>query len=135
MPEGIFFNDYYSHFVETVKLIKEDNRTLWIIKTHPTSSYYNEEDFIFKQLKKIDSKNIILCPKNIKPYQLLKLCEKIVTCRSTIAIEAAELGKKTIVCGKNFFTGFRITKDCFSYKEYKKNLLNNKTEKLNKKYY
>ena len=130
---NFFFNDYYSHFVETVKLIKEDNRTLWIIKTHPTSSYYNEEDFIFKQLKKIDSKNIILCPKNIKPYQLLKLCEKIVTCRSTIAIEAAELGKKTIVCGKNFFTGFRITKDCFSYKEYKKNLLNNKTEKLNKK--
>ena len=55
MPEGIFFNDYYSHFVETVKLIKEDNRTL-IIKTHPTSSYYNEEDFIFKQLKRLTLK-------------------------------------------------------------------------------
>ena len=100
---NFFFNDYYSHFVETVKLIKEDNRTLWIIKTHPTSSYYNEEDFIFKQLKKIDSKNIILCPKNIKPYQLLKLCEKIVTCRSTIAIEAAELGKKLLFVEKFFY--------------------------------
>ena len=57
MLEGIFFlTIIYSHFVETVKLIKEDNRTLWIIKPHPTSRYYNEEDFIFKQLKKIDSK-------------------------------------------------------------------------------
>ena len=130
---NFFFNDYYTHLIETLKLIKEDKRTLWIIKPHPSSYYYNEEDFISKEIKKIESKNIVLCPKNIKPYQLLKLCEIIVTCRSTIAIEAAELGKKIIVCGKNFFTGFGITKDCFLYNDYKKNLLSNKMEKLNRK--
>ncbi len=130
---NFFFNDFYTHFVETLNIIKNDLKTLWIIKPHPTSMYYNEEDFIHKEIIKRKLKNVIICPNDVKPNSIIEIADKIVTCRSTIAIESAILGKKAIICGKNFFTNFGITENCFSFKVYKNKILNNKTYNLNRK--
>ena len=104
-----------------------------IIKIHPQSYKYKEENLIYKLLKK-KYKNIIKCPENLNTYSLIKFSDLIITGRGTIGLETSCFGKKPILAGENFYSNYGITHDPSDANNYSKKILDyNLSSKLNNK--
>lgn len=129
------FTDYYQHILETLKFIKSnkfEKKILWIIKEHPASFVYNENLILNKLSSRFISKNIILSPKDINTYDLMKICDNVITTKGTIALEFAAEGKTSILAGASSFSHLGFTIDPKNKSDYFKKLLNiDKLKKLN----
>ena len=98
----MIFRDYYDQFLQTINFIRKyDKNTFWIIKPHPARTLYNEEGIIEDIIKKYNSEldNVILCPEKINNTSLYNLSDNLVNGVSTISLEYACNGKKSIVAG------------------------------------
>lgn len=98
----MIFRDYYDQFLQTINFIrKNDKKNFWIIKPHPARTLYNEEGIIEDIIKKykIDLENVVLCPENINNSTIFQISDNLVNGVSTISIEFACNGKKSIVAG------------------------------------
>jgi hypothetical protein len=130
----LVFDDYYEQFKKTIAFAKKDQTSLWIIKIHPSSARYKEEDLIYKLLHDTNSKNIVVCPNKFNSFSLIKFADLIVTGRGTVGLEAACFGKKPLLAGEHFYSKFGITHNSINKKDYIKKLSNPKIQvKLTKK--
>lgn len=133
----MIFNDYYSHFKETVTYINtniKNREILWLVKPHPASKHYKENGIVENFVKKLKNKNILICPKNISSHNLTLICDNAVTLRGTVGLEFACQGKYSITAGFASYSNLGFTlepknKDQYFY--YLKNITN--IPKLNKK--
>ena len=123
------FRDYFDQFKETIKILKNDKNTLWLVKPHPSRHYYNEQGIVEREIKKLNSQNIVLCPENITPKSVIIASDLFVTGRGTIGLEAACFGKKPILAGETFYSHLGFTKNAKNLHHYK-NLLNSKKQLL-----
>lgn len=98
---GLVFNDYYEQFIETLKFIKNNqDKTLWLVKVHPARKNYGENGLVESKLKEFNIKNVILCPDDINNLQLFASIDNLVTGVSTISLEYACYGKKSLIAGE-----------------------------------
>ena len=96
----LIFNDFYDQFIETIKFIRSSREeSLWLIKPHPARNDYGEKGIVEDKLKLFNIKNVILCPDNINNSQLFNHVDNLVTGVSTISLEFACHGKKSIISG------------------------------------
>ncbi len=98
----MIFRDYYDQFLETIDYIRHhDKNTYWIVKPHPARSQYHEQGIIEKIIKKYknDLEKVILCPEKINNSSLFALSDNLINCVSTISLEFACQGKKSIIAG------------------------------------
>ena len=98
----MIFRDYYDQFLQTINFIRNSNKKIfWIIKPHPSRSLYHEEGIIEKVIHRYKSEleNVIMCPEKINNSTLFKLSDNLVNCVSTISLEFACNGKKSIIAG------------------------------------
>ncbi len=127
----LIYRDYYENFTETIDIINNDKNNLWIIKPHPSSHHFNEKGLVEDYLKKITSKNIVLCPSDISTHLILKISDKIVTSRGTIGLEAACIGKKAILTGSSPYSHLGISLNPKNKRLYRNMLLSTtKNKKL-----
>ena len=118
---NLIFNDYYDQFTSTIQYIAKNNdeNFFWIIKPHPARNNYNEKGIIENYLRKFKFKNVVMCTKNIKNNILIKYTDFLITSNSTIGLEFACSGKKTILGGdspyyfKNLFIKPKNKKEYF----------------------
>ncbi len=120
------FKDFYSYFTETIdKIVDVKNKdVLWLIRPHPLSIKYGEKNVVEDYLKKFDHKNMILCPKGLSTKNLINICDTVVTCKGTIGLEFAALGKMPITCGYPPYSNFGISIDANSKEKYFNTLRN-----------
>jgi len=98
----MIFRDYYDQFLQTINFIRNNNeKTFWIIKPHPARSQYHEEGIIEKIIYryKNELENVIMCPEKINNSTLFKLSDNLINCVSTISLEFACHGKRSIIAG------------------------------------
>lgn len=115
----LIFTDFYNYFTETIKVMSASKEeVLWIVRPHPLSKKYGESNIVENFLKKIEGKNIILCPKNITTKNLIKICDTVITMKGTIGLEFAASGKKPVTCGYPPYSNFGISFDLNSKKKY-----------------
>ena len=69
----------------------------------------------------------MICPKRINTNDLLKISDIILTGRGTVGIEAACIGKKPILAGSSFYSSCGFTHNPKNFEEYKKLILNKKS--------
>ena len=130
----LIFDDYYHQFQTTIKLAEKDVDSLWIVKIHPTSYKYKEENLIYKLIKNKKVKNIVICPETLSTFSLIKFTDLIITGRGTIGLESACFGKKPILAGETFYSNSGFTHNSVNEKDYIKKISNYKlSSKLNKK--
>lgn len=123
----------YDHFIQTINIIKESKDTLWLVKPHPTSIFYEEKNIVKNYIKSIKSEHLVLCPKYVNNITSIKISDIIVTCRGTIGLEAGLFGKKVVLAGQSFYSDLNFSYLPKNNKEYKNLLLNEKFNfKLNK---
>jgi len=98
----MIFNDYYDQFISTINFINKNNSSkyFWIIKPHPARNVYGENGIIENYVKKFNFNNVVICTSKIANNLLFKYTDYLVTARSTIALEFACFGKKSILSGE-----------------------------------
>ena len=130
----LIFDDYYDQFQTTIKFAEKDKNSLWIVKIHPTSYKYKEENLINELIKNKKAKNIVICPNQLSTFSLIKFSDLIITGRGTVGLESACFGKKPLLAGETFYSRFDITCNPINKKDYLKKLSKyNQDTKLNKK--
>ena len=113
------FDSYFDQFEKTLKIAEKDLNSLWIVKIHPTSYLYIEQNVIKNYVKNINTnKNIVICPQNLKPSSIIEIADLIITGRGTIGLESAIIGKKPLLAGENFYTNCGITFDPINQKYF-----------------
>ena len=98
----MIFRDFYDYFLQTLNFIRNNDKdNFWIIKPHPARAEYHEIGIVEKELNKhkSDLKNVVICPEKINNYKLYELSDNLVNCVSTISLEFACEGKRSIVAG------------------------------------
>ena len=96
----LIFNDFYDQFIETINFLKFSKKnTIWLIKPHPARDDYGEKGIVEDKLKSLNIKNVVLCPDNINNSELFNYIDNLVTGVSTISLEFACFGKKSIISG------------------------------------
>ena len=97
----MIFRDYYDQFMQTINFIRNDKKNFWIVKPHPARSEYNEdgiiEDIINRYKNELD--NVEICPENLNNSTIFQLSDNLINGVSTISIEFACHGKKSIIAG------------------------------------
>lgn len=129
----LLFEDYSDWFSKLMKTIVNNTNINIIVKPHPSAYIYGEEDSVLREIKKISSKNINLCPADFNNQSLADCCDLIITCQGTIALEMACMGIPSLVAGAGYYNGYDIVKEFSTareYLEYIKNLRNEIRQKL-----
>ena len=135
---GMLYRDYFDHLDKTIDYIKDNNENLWIFKPHPSSKFFNEQNFLddyFKHKGIFKSNHIKIAPKKISNQSIMKICDTVVTCSSTLGLElAAFFGKKPILAGNAYYSKLGFSYDCKNKEEYLSVIKNfNINTKLKKK--
>ncbi len=128
----LIFKDYFQHFVKTLEIINKDKRTLWLVKPHPSRHFFSEEGIVEKEIKKLNSKNVYLCPSDITPKSAILAADVFVSGRGSIGLEAACFGKKTILAGECFYSHLGFTYNPENIDQYTKLIMGNPLNKLSK---
>jgi len=104
------FEGYFSQLKDTLNFIDENEikNVLWLVRPHPLSKDYQEVGIVENLVKKINNKNIILCPKSISTQNLLEICDHVITTRGTIGLEFACYGKCPIIAGISSYSKLNI---------------------------
>lgn len=130
---NLIFESYYDQFIKSIEYFKKKKNILFLVKIHPSSFRYNEQNIIKQYFKKIQKKNIILCPETFKVSSLIKFSDLVITGRGTIGLEAAVIGKKPLMAGNSFYSDAGFTHDPKNISEYIRYINSNKNiHKLNK---
>ena len=130
---NLIFESYYDQFMKSIEYFKKKKNILFLVKIHPSSFRYNEQNIIKQYFKKIQKKNIILCPETFKVSSLIKFSDLVITGRGTIGLEAAVIGKKPLMAGNSFYSDAGFTHDPKNISEYTRYINSNKNiHKLNK---
>ena len=94
------FQDYYSQFKETlINVYKNDDRNIWIFRSHPSSNLNTERQKLLNLFIKYPKKNIFFCPLYVPINELSQLCDAVITGRGTIALEFLSEKKPAILAG------------------------------------
>jgi len=124
----MIFDNYYEHFVQTLNFVKKQeelNDVLWIVNPHPSSHVFKEEGVAEKIVEKLNKKNIIMFPRDVNVFSILKIVDTVVTCRGTIGLEfPACFEKKSIIAGEAPYSGFNFLEEPQNCEEYFKLILN-----------
>ena len=108
---NLIFDSYYDQFIKSIDFFKKKKNILFLVKIHPSSFRYNEQNIIKQYFKKIREENIILCPETLKVTSLIKFSDLIITGRGTIGLEATVVGKKPLMAGESFYSHAGFTHD------------------------
>lgn len=124
---NFIFKDYYEQFIETINFFNsyDKNNILWLVRPHPSTKIYNEENIVKNFIKDSKNKNIIYCSSNlIGTRNLIEICDNVVTGRGTIGLEFACYGKKPIIAGASTYSKFDISDECKNKEDYFNKLKN-----------
>ena len=118
------FKDYYTQLIETLRFAKENPQILFLVRPHPSSSFWKENGLIEKILKKYTRTNILLVDRNYSTSDLLENSDTVITVSGTIGLEAAGyFRKKPILAGKSIYSSAGFSFNSMSKREYFNNIL------------
>jgi hypothetical protein len=125
---GFFiFTDYFDQVRQTLKIITEKNignNLIWIIKRHPSSSLYGENNILKNYVLQFNLKNILFCDEKISVNEILIHSDAVITGRGTIALEAIANRIPVITAGIARYSGLGIIKDPRNISDYCENIKN-----------
>lgn len=117
-----FYHDYLEWFLETLEIIKEIPNVNWIIKDHPMTAYYRQNEYIKKVFAENKTSNMYWCDSDVSGIYIKELADCIVTCGGEAALEYWAYGVPTVTTAVTYFSGEGISYNIASIEQYKKTL-------------
>ena len=124
---NMLYPDYYSWFIDTLKISKKIKNINWIFKEHPACKYYPHDGNLKGIFSVIDDYQNITFLDNehkINTAAILKYSNCILTCHGTIGLEAASFGIPSILISDSYYSDFEIGYKCDSIEDYYHQLSN-----------
>lgn len=115
------YSDYYEWFVETVKILSQNNYIDVIVKEHPSANLYGEEGKL-DEIIKDHNFNIIKIASSENQYSLIQAADLVVTCGGTIGLEFSCVGKPVILAAKPHYSNLGFTIESQTIEDYTKTL-------------
>lgn len=119
-----FYHDYLEWFLKTVEIIKKIPNVNWIIKDHPMTAYYKQNEYIKKVFMENKTPNMYWCDCNVSGMHIKEYADCIVTCGGEAALEYWSYGVPTVTTAVTYFTGEGISYNVTSIEKYEKTLKN-----------
>jgi hypothetical protein len=117
------YDDYYQWFIDTLRIIKGIKHVNWLIKPHPSSAMYFEDNVVSQLLEQNSrDSHIHLLPSDIHTESVFKFSDTVVTVRGTAGLESVLYNIKPIICGDAVYDDLGITKNCRTVAEYERAL-------------
>ena len=130
------FKNNINWLENTLKKIKQNKNVNWIIRPHPSESFYNSKVQTNSIVNKfIDSKNtnIKIFPSNHSLKNIYNIVDLVVTSHGSCGHEYSALGIPVIICGDTYYKGFGFNIEPSNKTEYYDLLKDiSKVKKLNK---
>ncbi len=122
--EFLLFQDYYTWYQETMKIIKDIKNVNWIVKAHPSRKMYGEDEEAYNVFLKYKQENIVWFSDEYSTESLAEIADVIITVQGTAGTEFSCLGKPVILCGSAFYSGLGFTIEPKTKEEYQRILMN-----------
>lgn len=119
-----FHHDYLEWFLKTIETIKQIPEVNWIIKDHPMTGYYKQNDYIRKVFMENKTPNMYWCDSNVSGNGIKEIADCVVTCGGEAALEYWAYGVPTVTTAKTFFSHEGISYNLKSREEYEHTLRN-----------
>ena len=121
------FSDFLDWIKLTIEIATDNKSVTWILKPHPTESWYG--GFYLKDYLKKLPNHIHIIDESNSVSTILEISDIIVTVHGTIAIEASAKGIPVIAADKNYYEDWNFAKTIKSRSEYISTLKNINKEK------
>ncbi len=119
-----FYHDYLEWFLRTLEIIKKIPDVNWIIKDHPMTAYYRQNEYIKKVFMKNKTPNMYWCDSDLSGIHIKELADCIITCGGEAALEYWAYGVPTVTTAVTYFTGEGISYNVASIDKYEDTLKN-----------
>ena len=113
-----FYHDYLEWFSKTLEILKETPAVNWIIKDHPMTAYYRQNNVIEKIFLEHRSSNMYWCDSGVGGACIKDIADCVVTCGGEAALEYWAYGIPTITTAATFFSGYGISHNIKTQEEY-----------------
>lgn len=113
------YHDYFEWFLDTVKMIRGIPDVNWIIKDHPMSGYYGQEDVVKSIYEEHKADHILWLPKDYSGMNLKDFADCVITCAGDVGIEYWAYGVPTITVGDAYYCSWGISYQAKTLVEYK----------------
>jgi hypothetical protein len=114
----MIYSDYYVWLEKTLEVCCNIKSVNWVIKPHPASSLYGEEGVVEEMIRKLNSRNVKLCPDDFNTKSIRNCANGIATVHGTAGLEFSCLGIPVVLAGKPFYSGLGFTSDPDNVKDY-----------------
>ena len=118
------YADYNEWYVDTLRIIKQIDDVNWIIKDHPMSRFYYQEDYIRSVFEKNKKEHMYWCDKKISGMQIKEAADCVITCAGDVGIEYWAYGIPTITVSKAYYCDWGISYNMETLQEYESTLKN-----------
>jgi hypothetical protein len=103
------YNDYYQWTIDTLEYIYKKDNAIYIIKPHPSTTRYKEDEIIKKLVEKYTTKYVKFLPTEVSTNSLIDIVSCVVTYCGTIGLEFACFGIPNITVGQSFYSDFSFS--------------------------
>lgn len=118
------YRDYYIWYEETLKIIAKIDNVNWIVKEHPSSGAYGEENVSKNLFEKYRSDSMHWLPNEYSTAVVAMLADAVVTVRGTAGMEMSCQGIRCILAGDAYYSDMGFTFEPRSIAEYERLLAN-----------
>lgn len=119
-----FYRDYHEWFLKTIEIIKKIPNVNWIIKDHPLTAYYKQNDYIKRVFMENKTPDMYWCDSGVYGLNLKDVADCIITCGGEAGLEFWAYGIPTITATANYYTAEGISYNMKSQEEYEYTLAN-----------
>lgn len=116
--EGLLFSDYYDFLEKTLLYLNDSEFINCFVKPHPSSYMWNEKGAVEEMIERHNLKNVYVTPLDFNTNSISDFADCIVTAKGTAGLEFTCLGIPALTAGKGYYSGFGITPEPESLREY-----------------
>lgn len=122
--EHSLYYDYNEWFLDTLRIIRTIPNVNWIIKDHPTSALYGQEEYLKAVFQKNKTENMYFIDKNYSGMSIKNLADCVITCSGDAGIEYWAYGIPTITTAEAYYCKWNISHQMKDLHEYENTLQN-----------
>ncbi|MCI9633156.1 MAG: hypothetical protein HFH18_07940 [Ruminococcus sp.] len=114
------YHDYREWFSDTLRIVRDIPGINWIVKDHPYSSYYGQEDYVRSVFEQYKTENLHWLDKEHSGMDIKDFADCILTCAGDAGIEYWAYGIPTITVCDTHYGRWGISYEIKSLNEYER---------------
>lgn len=114
------YRDYCEWFLDTIRMVREIPDVNWIIKDHPWSVYYGQENFVRSVFERNKTENMHWIDKERSGMKMKDIVDCVLAGSGDAGLEYWAYGIPTVTTGDAYYCDWGVSYHARSLREYEK---------------